>query len=229
MRRTILIVAAVICCSVAGAQIDYRRNYHLSGQLLSEEDTTVTEDDYTDDYTVDDKGNVVVSTIIENIGASKADIYQSARRYIANAYRETKYEIVQDDKEQGIVTGRGKYLNFYADEKEIVFKFNNRTVGWWTYYVSAEFWLRVEAKDGRARISLYAQSYYGQLYKGKTTEQIDVRIADVAPVNENCTEDAGMYAAAFPLLIDRMKTTMADVEKALVEVDDVPADNGSEW
>ena len=46
------------------------------------------------DYTVDDDGNVTISKIVEGINANKADIYSSARKYITNAYKVTKYRIV---------------------------------------------------------------------------------------------------------------------------------------
>lgn len=156
------------------------------------------------EYTKDSDGNIVISKIVEGINANAADIYATARKYIVNAYKETKYKIVQDDVERGIVMGQGRYLNFCTMN---VFPS--------TYYLCADFYLRVDAKDNRARISLYAKEYSGQRQNINVTEEIADKIVDFPPVNKSTTKKERLYSTAFPLLIQHMKETLAEVEEAL--------------
>ena len=156
------------------------------------------------DYTIDGDDNIVVSEIIEGINANAADIYAAAYDYISNAYKETKYKIIQDNAERGVIVGQGHYLNFCT-----------MSVFPSAYYLCADFLLRVDAKDNRARISLYVREYGGQRQNINVTEELADKIVDFPPVNKSSNERERLYTTAFPMLIERMKATLDDVKEAL--------------
>lgn len=190
-KKTLLLAAFFVLISNANAQL-----VGIFSGTASEVSNS--------EYTKDDDGNIIVSKIIEGINANAGDIYATARKYIENAYKETKYKIVQDDAERGIVMGQGRYLNFCTMN---VFPS--------TYYLCADFYLRVDAKDNRARISLYAKEYTGQRQNINVTEEIADKIVDFPPINTSKAEKERLYSTAFPMLIQHMKDTLAEVEEAL--------------
>lgn len=166
------------------------------------------------DYSVDNDGNIVVSEIVEGINAKKADIYAMAKKYIANAYKETKYKIITDNEESGIIIGSGSYLNFHS--QYIIPS---------TYYLCADFNLRVDAKDGRARISLYVKEYSGQRQNINVTEELSDPIINYPPIKESATERDKLYTKAFPVLIERLKATLEEVEQSISKAVSVSADD----
>lgn len=167
------------------------------------------------DYTIDNDGNVVVSKIVEGINATKADIYAAARKYITNAYKVTKYRITNEDEEVGTVIGKGTLLNYCS-----INLFPS------TYYVTSDFFLRIDAKEGRARISVYVLEYGGQRVNINVTEELHIRICDTPPVGDKAEVDSRLTNKAFPLLIEQMKGVLAEVEETLSKVATIQS---SEW
>ena len=54
------------------------------------------------DYTVDKSGNVVVAKIVEGLALQRDDIYLAALKYLENAYKDTKYKIVINSKDNSL-------------------------------------------------------------------------------------------------------------------------------
>lgn len=195
MRRIVLLTLCVfLYCTGAHSQ--------LRGMFARNNEQPVKGTD----YTIDDNGYIVVSEIMEGVNADKETIYNAAYEYIKNAYQETRYEIVQEDEDNGTVTGKGTYLNFCA---------MNMLLN--TYYLCADFYLRVDAKENRARIALYVLNYSGQRIFEGTTEVLEDKIIDFPPVNESSTEKKKLYTRAFPILIGRMEATLSEVKKSIKE------------
>ena len=157
-----------------------------------------------DDYIIDEQNNIVVSKIVENIGGKQPDIYALAKGYLIDAYEETKYQIVKDDVENGTVVGEGTYGKFFKMNI-----FPN------TFYLDAVFQARIDSKDGRARISLHVRQYGGQCINGNEVEEISDNISDFHPINSSKNERKKLYGKAFPVLVNRMKATVAKIEEAL--------------
>lgn len=166
------------------------------------------------DYTVDDDGNVTISKIVEGINANKTDIYSSARKYITNAYKVTKYRIVQEDADMGTIIGKGTFLNYCT-----LNIFPN------TFYITSDFYLRIDAKEGRARISVYADEYGGQRQNINVTEEMHVHIADAPPIGSKVEENSRLYTKAFPLLIEQMQSVLGEVEETLSKAVSVTQDD----
>jgi len=156
------------------------------------------------DYVVDDNGNVVIVKVVEGLGLLRHEVYIAALNYLENAYKDTKYKIVINSSENGVVAGEGEYLQFHEDR---IFPSS--------YFLNAPFTLRVDAKDRRARISIILTYYTGTRSNINESEDINDRISEFQPVNEKETERRKLYNAAFPVLLQKAQKTIKEVEDKL--------------
>ena len=156
------------------------------------------------DYTVDKNGDVVVVKVVEGLALQRHEIYIAALKYLENAYKDTKYKIVINSPENGVVAGEGEYLQFHEDR---IFPSS--------YFLNAPITLRVDAKDGRARISIILSYYTGKRSNINESEDIHDRISEFQPVNESRTERRKLYNAAFPVLFQKAQKTLKEVEGVL--------------
>ena len=156
------------------------------------------------DYTVDKSGNVVVSKIVEGLALQRDDIYLAALKYLENAYKDTKYKIVINSKENGVVAGEGEYLQFHEDNF-----FPD------SYFLNAPFTLRVDTKDGRAKLSIILSYYTGK--RSNINESIDIhdQVSAFQPVNEDESEHRKLYTKAFQKLYEKISKTLNEVETVL--------------
>ena len=168
------------------------------------------------DYTVDKSGNVVVSKVVEDIPLQRDEIYSASLKYLENAYKDTKYKIVINSPENGVVAGEGEYLQFH---EERIFPSS--------YFLSAPITLRVDVKDGRAKISIILSYYTGKRSNINTSEDIHDRISEFQPVNEDQTERRKLYNAAFPELLKKAQKTLKEVEEFLMSTHSSVPD--SDW
>lgn len=156
------------------------------------------------DYTVDKSGDVVVSKIVEGLALQRDEIYSAALKYLENAYKDTKYKIVINSKENGVVAGEGEYLQFHEDN---FFPYS--------YFLNAPFTLRVDTKDGRAKLSIILSYYTGK--RSNINESIDIhdRVSSFQPVNDDESEHRKLYTKAFQKLYEKILKTLNEVETVL--------------
>ena len=156
------------------------------------------------DYTVDKSGNVVVAKIVEGLALQRDDIYLAALKYLEDAYKDTKYKIVINSKENGVVAGEGEYLQFHEDN---FFPYS--------YFLNAPFTLRVDTKDGRAKLSIILSYYTGK--RSNINESIDIhdQVSAFQPVNEDESEHRKLYTKAFQKLYEKISKTLNEVETVL--------------
>lgn len=156
------------------------------------------------EYTIDKNKNVVVSIILENLPLSKSDIFTTSQQYITESYKDTKYKIVSNDPENGTIAGEGMYTGFHEAN---YFPY--------AYFLNAPFILRVDAKDGRARLSITFSKYIGKRVNKNETIEISDRISDFYPVNTEEESHKKLYGKAFQILISKSKETLSELEKKL--------------
>lgn len=165
-------------------------------------------------YVVDKNGDIMITKIIEGLAMNKHEILSAAQKYMEEAYRDTKYKIVINSTENGVVAGEGEYLQFHEDR---IFPYS--------YFLNAPMMLRVDAKDGRARIAIILSYYTGKRSNINETEDIHDRISEFQPVNEQQTERRKLYNAAFPVLVQKAQITLKEVEEALKTSRNISIDN----
>lgn len=156
------------------------------------------------DYSVDNNGDVVITKIIEGLALQKHEIHIAAMKYLENAYKDTKYKIVINSPENGVVAGEGEYLQFHEDN---YFPYS--------YFLNAPFLLRIDAKDGRARISVALSYYTGKRSNINETKSIHDRISAFQPIKEDEMEHRKLYSKAFPILFKKVQKTLGEVEETL--------------
>lgn len=156
------------------------------------------------DYVVEKNGDIMISQIVEGLAIQKNEILSVALKYMEDAYKDTKYKIVINSLENGVVAGEGEYLQFHEDR---IFPSS--------YFLNAPITLRVDAKEGRARISVILSYYTGKRTNINTSEDIRDRISEYQPVNESQTERRKLYNAAFPVLFQKAQKTLKEVEEVL--------------
>ena len=156
------------------------------------------------DYVVDKNGDIMITKIVEGLTIQRNEIFSVALNYMEYAYKDTKYKIVINSPENGVVAGEGEYLQFHEDR---IFPSS--------YFLNAPITLRVDAKDGRARISVILSYYTGKRSNINESEDIRDRISEFQPVNESQTERHKLYNAAFPKLFQKAQNTVKEVEEVL--------------
>ena len=156
------------------------------------------------DYVVEKNGDIMISQIVDGLAIQKNEILSVALKYMEDAYKDTKYKIVINSLENGVVAGEGEYLQFHEDR---IFPSS--------YFLNAPITLRVDAKDGRARISVILSYYTGKRSNINESEDIHDRISEFQPVNESQTERRKLYNAAFPVLFQKAQKTLKEVEEVL--------------
>ena len=160
-------------------------------------------------YEVDGAGNVVVSRIVEGLSLSKEDIYLTGKKYIEESYKETKYKILYDSEENGTVVGEGEYYEFHNGNYYLN-----------AYFVSAKFSLRVDAKDGRARLSISLNNYTGKRINQNKTADFCDKIVEFPPFNHKVeTEEEGLPDTPNPsdVINDIGKTFTANDSYSTIE------------
>lgn len=171
------------------------------------------------DYRIDDTGNLVFCTVLENLPLSQSDIYMVSCDYLRNAYRDTRYKIVEDLAEKGRVIGAGVFESFFQS--------NSLTKG---VIFNAPFHLRIDAKDGRARIQLIARNYNQVVlndFGGK--EKVEVPISTAQPFSEQNNQK--IYRNAFESLHEKAHKTILAVKDALdsAVTTAISVDNDENW
>lgn len=166
------------------------------------------------DYTVDNNRNVIISKVVENIPLHQNAIYMIAHRYMEEAYQETKYKITFESEHYETIIGEGTYEAFHEAN---YFPYS--------YFLNAPFQLRVDAKDGRARISIILSYYTGKRININETTDIHDRICEFPPVNSSSSEHDKLYKKGFAILVEKAHHTLDDV---INTISNTPANNSLE-
>lgn len=119
---------------------------------------------------IDDNGNITYVKIVEVPGLSKDEIYSRANNYFVYNYGSGKSVIQTEDKEKGTLVGKGIFPVY---EKYVV-------LGNITCKVNAWHILRIDAKNGRARLILTLTNY--EVFYGAKSEEM--QITSLYPFNE---------------------------------------------
>ncbi|MCH5178427.1 MAG: DUF4468 domain-containing protein [Prevotellaceae bacterium] len=162
------------------------------------------------EYTIDGEGNVVFTHILENLSMSKQEIYDAAYKYISTAYRDTKYRIIKNSAEDGIVAGEGEFVHFHEANYYPS-----------SYFLNAPIILRVDNKDGRARLSAIVSHYTGTRTNINKREEIRDRVSQCPPIAKGDKSEKlydrrkKLYEKAFVVLSEKVKKTLNEFANSL--------------
>lgn len=154
-------------------------------------------------YKVED-GKVYFTIIVDSLPLSSSEILDYTKNYLEEAYRHSKYEITHLNTEKSIVIGSGEFFNF-----ETYAIFPNQ------YSFTCKHFIRIDTKEGRARLCVYADVYDVRRTNGNIYEQKDVKIADVAPLNPDNDKAKKMYKKAFLAFAKLVVHTLYEIRDEL--------------
>lgn len=106
---------------------------------------------------IDENNNLIFSKVVDNLKMTKDEIYVKAFSYFAYNYKDAKSVIQQQDKEAGVIIGKGFFKDFSMYKK-------SRDIGMGLTFTTYDTYcathiLRIDIKDGRARIILTVDNY----------------------------------------------------------------------
>lgn len=170
-------------------------------------------------WSLDDNNNVTYQKVIEIPGLSKDEIYHRGESYFIYNYGSGKSVIQSQDKETGILIAKGLYTNvFHAKEAFVV------------RYVDTWHIVKIEAKDGKARVTLTLNEYDIKTTDGKGTPTYynGIKIFTEYPINPDGKTKNSMGKAFY---YSHMKAveSMGSIEKALKEGNTAKEGENNNW
>lgn len=156
-----------------------------------------------DVWKIDGNGVSFVITV-DSLSLSASEILAYSTEYFEEAYRPSKYEIETVNKEKLFVIGKGEFNNF-----ESYAAFPNQ------YSFNCEHKLRVDAKEGRARLCFTVFEYDVLRINGNNNERKKINVMDVYPANPNEDSSRKMYGKVFLTMAKFAMGTLLDLQETL--------------
>lgn len=150
------------------------------------------------------ENNVSFSITVDDLPLNATEILNYSKEYLEEAYRPSKYSIEKINTEKKYVIGKGEFNNF-----ESYAIFPNQ------YTFFCEHTLRIDAKDGKARITFIVPEYDVLRINGNYSERNKVKLKDVSPANPNSDSSHKMYNKVFLTLAKITLATMYDIRDVL--------------
>ena len=152
-----------------------------------------------------DGENIVASRVIDSVPGTKDEIYIKVKNYFARTYNDANSVIQTDDKENGVIIGKGIY-------DLMVCNYMITTCKYKSYHI-----IRVDIKDGRVRVICSASDIDVDQKGTNGLNKSSYPIIDYAPIGDKRKFDKGKQTEAFIKLVDRMNGSIDALEKSLKE------------
>jgi len=202
MKKSILFLAFMLISTFAFSQSGETK------KLLSEIEK---------EWSVDDNGNVTYVRVIELDSMSKDEIWKRALNYFTYNYSSGKSVIQTEDKETGTVVGKGLYDNVHAGISLI------------TTMVDTWHILRIDVKEGKARIILTLTDYELEISDGKSPSTYrTTKVESEYPINQKGYSKTIM-GKAFYKTHKRVMASLDNLEKAIKEGNTSSKIENSDW
>lgn len=154
-------------------------------------------------WKVDDNGVSFVITV-DSLPLSSSEILAYAKEYLDDAYQFSKYEIVNMNTERAFIIGKGEFNNF-----ETYAAFPNQ------YSFNCEHHLRIDSKEGRARLCFSVAEYDVLRINGNISERNKINVKEVSPADPNADSSRKMYNKAFLAMAKLAISTLYDIRETL--------------
>ncbi len=106
-------------------------------------------------YNIDDNGNITYTQVIQADSLSKDEIYNRALNYFVYNYNDGKSVIQTQDRKLGRIICKGLYKDAHV------------SISLATDYISCWHIVRIDVKNGKARIILTLTEYEEKIFYGK--------------------------------------------------------------
>jgi hypothetical protein len=156
-------------------------------------------------WELDDNGNVTIVKVIEVPELNKDEIFNRALNYFTYNYVSGKSVIQTQDKENGLIVGKGVYNDVHIGISLI------------TTHVDAWHILRVDIKEGRVRVIVTLTEYEKKIVSGTTPPTYStMKVAREYPINPKGTQKTIM-TKAFYKSFKKANESLEAIEKAIKE------------
>lgn len=200
MKKTIIIILISFLETLANAQTSKEMLAELQGK-----------------WQLDDNRNVTFVKIVEVPELNKDEIYNRALNYFTYNYASGKFEIQNQDKESGIIVGKGIYDNVHVGISILITHID-------TWHI-----LRVDIKNGRARIIVTLTDYNKKVVMGNEPPlYLTTKVSYEYPISKNSSQKTVMLKAFYKSYKCAIKSLVA-VEKAIKEGNTSKAIENSNW
>ncbi len=168
-------------------------------------------------WELDDYGNLTYQRIVDVTGLSKDDLFDRASNYFVYKYGDANSVIQAKDKESGTITGKGQFVDVHIGQSIITTKVS-------TWHI-----LRVDVKEGKARILVTLTDYDKILIGGNTpNSHVSSSINEEFPINPKGFSKTVMGKAFYNSHFAAI-STLDGVEKALKEGNTNVTIENSDW
>jgi hypothetical protein len=168
-------------------------------------------------WQLDDNQNVTILKIVEVPELKKEEIFSRALNYFTYNYVSGKSVIQTQDKENGLIVGKGVYDNVHVG------------MSIFATYVDAWHVLRVDVKDGRARLIISLTEYEKETMDGNVQVSYStVKVSQEYPINPKGGQKTIM-TKAFYKAFKKANASLDALEKAIREGNTSKAIENSGW
>lgn len=168
-------------------------------------------------WSLDDNRNVTIVKIIEVSDLNKEEIFNRAINYFTYNYVNGKSVIQTQDKENGLIVGKGVYENTHIG------------ISLLTTYIDAWHVLRVDVKDKKARLIISLTEYEKEIWDGNLRVNFNtLKISESYPINHNGGQKTVM-TKAFYKAFQKANLTLNALEKAIKDGNTSKSIEKSDW
>lgn len=168
-------------------------------------------------WQLDDNGNVTFVRIIEVPDINKETAFNRALNYFTYNYVSGKSVIQTNDKDNGLLVGKGIYDNVHIGYSLI------------TTIVDAWHILRVDVKEGKLRVLVTLTEYEKRMEGGSTPPSYSTtKVSSEYPINPKGWQKTVM-SKAFYKTFKKAMNTLDGMEKAVREGSTSKAIENADW
>jgi len=167
-------------------------------QFAAKKDQIAKIEQYKDLYKIDGQ-KVVFTKIIDSVSGTPSEIYTKVITYMAMAYKSANDVIQQQDKEAGLIIGKGIYSLKSC--------------------MTCQHTIRIDIKENRVRVLIYPDRYIYNNPESYITKYAEINLLDSYPFStENyfgMVPDQRYVADNFIMLCQIIENTFANIETTL--------------
>ena len=211
-KHTIILSLCLLLVQAASAQGFLRKS--LLKNTFNTNDVKDAIEKMKDIYKVEN-GGVSFIQIVDSLPHNAAAIYAFATEYMNETYKITKYEILQENPDKRFIIGEGEFNAF-----ESYAAYANQ------YTFTCNPTLRIDAKDGKARVCVSLKKYEQIRTNGNIREEKDVNVTDVSPLSPGNDDSEKMYNKVFLAFARKTLEVFEDFEEF---IRDKQSEDIGEW
>lgn len=178
-----------------------------------------------DEWKLDDNGNVSFTKVVQLDSVKKEDIYIRALAYFTYNYKSGDDVVQFNDKEKGLIVGKGIFPEIYIDNGKIFKKVMSK--------YDAVHLLRIDVKDGKARIIITIQQFKISTHATNwaasvSTPSYPMNVNQRFPFVDEIDKQKTMMCNVIYKTVQRVKESFASIEKSLKE-GNTTSDENDDW